>query len=250
MVPLGHAAEPSSLYEAVAITTGNDTRYRAAGFAATLREVVVKVTGEPRLFADPRIVALAAHAEPLIASFQYVDQQPGFKHHDEQGTYDWPFNLVVRFDPTRLHLALAQYGEKPWRGERPTVVPVIAVHGPTTSYLLSADAPAGAIQRASLANSGTTFGVTVRIPTTPELAAWGVAMDRPMPPIASMANEARVSGTLEFKDTAPIGWAGSWRMRWQNADYAWSITGVNFDTAFNNIVAGVVRIASGHGTPD
>jgi hypothetical protein len=245
-----NANEPNSLYEAVAITTGNDTRYRAKGFDDAFREVAVKVTGEPRLFTDPRIIALGAHADPLISSFQYIDQQPGFRHHDEQGTYDWPFNLIVRFDPTRLDLALAELGEKPWRGERPTVLPVIAVRGLKASYLLSAEAPVGAIQRTSLGNSGDKFGMAVRIPTMAELSEWGVSMERPLPLIESTGNEARVCGKLEFRDTAPIGWTGSWRMRWQKTDYAWSIMGVNFDTAFNNIVAGVVRIASGHGPPD
>jgi hypothetical protein len=59
----------------------------------------------------------------------------------------------------------------------------------------------------------------------------------------------RVYGTLEFRDTAPIGWTGAWRTRWQNTDYAGSISAVNFDTAFNTIVAGVIRVASRHGAP-
>jgi len=39
-------------------------------------------------------------------------------------------------------------------------------------------------------------------------------------------------------------------MRWQGADYIWSITGVNYDAAFCNIVRGVVLVASGVGPPD
>jgi len=36
-------------------------------------------------------------------------------------------------------------------------------------------------------------------------------------------------------------------MRWHDTDYAWGISGVNYDTAFRSIVRGVVRVASGHG---
>jgi hypothetical protein len=39
-------------------------------------------------------------------------------------------------------------------------------------------------------------------------------------------------------------------MRWQGADYAWGISGVNYDAAFRNIIRGVVLVASGVGSPD
>src|SRR6185437_13561152 len=140
------AAAPGGLYQATAIVTGSDTRYRASGFAASLREVLVKVSGEPRLAHDPRVEALAAHADRLIASFSYVDELAGIPLHDDQGTYDRPFDLTVRFMPEAIDEALARLGEHPWRGPRPVVVPVLAVRGPAGSYLLSAEAPAGATQ--------------------------------------------------------------------------------------------------------
>jgi hypothetical protein len=39
-------------------------------------------------------------------------------------------------------------------------------------------------------------------------------------------------------------------MRWRGLDYAWRISGVNFDEAFRDIMRGVARVASGHGAPD
>jgi hypothetical protein len=45
-------------------------------------------------------------------------------------------------------------------------------------------------------------------------------------------------------------WIGKWRMRWQGANFAWGISGVNYDTAFRNIVRGVMLVASGAGSPD
>jgi uncharacterized protein len=43
---------------------------------------------------------------------------------------------------------------------------------------------------------------------------------------------------------------GAWRLRWQGADYAWEISGVNFDRALHDAVGGAVRIVSGHGAPN
>ena len=58
-----------------------------------------------------------------------------------------------------------------------------------------------------------------------------------------------VAGTLYFDEAKP-GWVGSWRMRWRGTDYAWGISGVNYDEAFRSLMRGVARVASGHGAPD
>ena len=255
---IGATASPTSaqervdLYQAVAIVTGSDMRSRPTGFAQCLREVLVKLSGEPRLRDDPRVSELAAHAAALVASFEYADQMAGIPVHDDQGTYDRPFNLTVRFDPARIDQALADLGEKPWRGERPAVVPAVLVHRYSATYWLSAEnpAPLAADQRESLVERGEEFGMKVHIPTEAELAAWGVTIKGfPSSQLPSPPDQALVAGTLEFEEAIP-GWVGSWRMRWRGVDYVWRISGVNFDEAFRDIIRGVVRVASGHGTPD
>lgn len=246
----GRAQETGDLYQATAIVTGTDMRSRPTGFAQALREVLVKLSGEPRLDKDPRTAELAAHADLLVLSFDYADQLAGIPIHDDQGTYDRPHDLTVRFDPKRIDAVLAELGERPWRGERPVILPVLAVRGFAATYLLSAEQPAAADQRSSLASVAGEYGVTVRIPTEAELAAWGLIVGAfPSPRAAPIPNQALVAGTLEFQEALP-GWVGSWRMRWHDADYAWRISGVNYDTAFRSIVRGVVRVASGHGNPD
>ncbi len=252
--PSGRTQEATDLYQATAIVTGTDMRSRPSGFAQCLREVLVKVSGETRLYSDPRVSHLAAGADALVASFSYVDPRAGVRPHDDQGTYDRSYDLTVRFDPLRIDKALAELGEQPWRGERPVVVPVLAVRGfappYTRTYLLSAEAPDGAVQRASFANSARKFGVTVRFPAQAELAAWGITADRfPSIPAASSLNEALVPGTLEFRPEA-MGWVGSWRMRWHGVDHAWGISGVGFDQAFDDLLGGAVRLASGHDAPN
>jgi hypothetical protein len=151
--PSIRAQATSEFYQATVIVTGYDMRSRPSGFAQALRAVLVNVSGEPRLRNDPRVSALAAHADALVASFTYVDQMAGIKYHDERGTYDRPHNLTVKFVPARIDKALADLGERPWRGTRPTVVPVLTVRGFTgRSYLLSAENPAGAAQRQAFAD--------------------------------------------------------------------------------------------------
>jgi len=248
--PAGRAQDMGAFYQATEIVTGTDMRSRPSGFAECLRDVLVKLSGEPRLRDDPRVAVLAPHADMFVTSFNYVDQKAGQKVHDDQGTYDRSYNLTVHFNPVRIDKTLADLGEEPWRGERPVVVPILTVRGSTSSYMLSAESPAGAEQRAAFTGVAQDLGLTVRFPADAEFAAWGVTPGQvPSPPSASPPNEALVAGTLTFDRTLP-GWVGSWQMHWRGVEYDWRVSGVNYDGAFRDIVRGVVRVASGHGAPD
>jgi len=240
----------SEFYQAKVIVTGYDMRSRPFGFAQALRAVLVNVSGEPRLRDDPRVSVLAEHADALVASFSYVDRMAGRPIHDEQGTRDRPYYLTVKFVPARIDKALADLGERPWRGTRPVVVPVLAVRIGTASYLLSAVSPAGVEQRAAFADVARDFHMHVRFPTAVDFAAWGITTGHfPSLPPTTATDDALVAGTLEFKESLP-GWLGSWRMRLHGVDHAWGIKGVNYDEAFRDIVRGVLRVASGHGAPE
>lgn len=246
----GGGQDTGSFYRATAIVTGSDRRNRATGFARCFREVLVKVSGEPRLARNPRVDRLAAEANLFIGSFDYVDQMAGIKHKDDQGTYDRPFDLTVRFVPALIDKILAGLGERPWRGERPVIVPALTVRGFSTAYLLSTEGAAATDQRAAFAGVAREYGMRVRFPTGAQLAEWGVTMGQfPSSQAAPSPDQVLVGGTLEFEKALP-GWSGSWKMRYGGVDYAWGVRGVNFDEAFRDIVRGVVRVASGHGAPD
>lgn len=243
------AADPA--YRAYAIVTGTDLRQRPWGFAQCLRAVLVKVSGEPRLRGDPRVAALADHADRFVAHFFYADMMAGIPLHDDQGTYDRPHRLTVDFDPARIDAALAQLGEHPWRGARPVVVPVLLVHGPRPpAYLLDAASPRGADQRSAFATAAEEFGMVVRFPTAADLVAWNVSAGQlPATPAGRSPDEMVVVGTLDWHESLP-GWVGRWRTSWHGTKYAWGVRGVNYDAAFRDIVAGALRLASGHGSPD
>ena len=239
------------MYRADAIVTGTDMRQRPWGFAQTMREVLVKSSGDPRLGDDPRTAQLARHAERFVACFDYVDMMAGVPLHDDQGTSDRPHKLTVYFIPAKIDALLARFGDKPWRGTRPVVVPVLLVHGrKPPAYVLSAEIPAGVEQRGALATAAGEFGIRVRIPSDAELYAWGASVGHlPSRPAPASAGEVIVTGTLDWDETLP-GWIGKWRMRWRGDDYQWGISGVNYDAAFRNIVRGVALAASGAGPPD
>jgi uncharacterized protein len=238
-------------YRADVIVTGTDMRQRPWGFARTLREVLVKTSGDPRLKDDPRTLALAEHADRFVACFDYVDLMADVPLHDDQGTSDRPHRLNVFFVPAEIDVILTRLGDKPWRGRRPFIVPVLLVHGrKPPPYVLSAEIAAGAEQRGAFDNAANEFGMHARIPSDRELLSWNAKISRfPSEPPPSSAGEAVVIGTLDWSETLP-GWIGRWRMRWRGVEYAWGIKGVNYDAAFRNIVRGVMLVSSGAGLPD
>jgi hypothetical protein len=246
---LDQLLDTSDPYQATDIVYGFDESRRQVGFAHCLREVLVRLSGEPRLEHDQRISELSAHADSLVASFDYSDVLAG-PVQDDQGTLDRPYNLVVRFNHAKVDKALVDLGEPPWRAPRPQVVPVLAVRGFTGTYLLSAEIGPGVDQRASLSAAAMQYGLSLRIPTEAQLAAWGVTLDGfPSPRTGPEGQQVLVTGTLVFDEAKP-GWVGSWRIRWRGVNYVWGISGVNFDEAFRALMRGVARVASGHGAPD
>jgi hypothetical protein len=251
--PIEELFDPADPYQAFDIVAGYDLeRTRLPGFAHCLTEVLVRVSGEPRLEHDRRLADLAAHAASLVASYDYSDFLVRMGPvHDDQGTGDErPYDLVVRFDHAKIDEALGRLGTQPWQGPRPQIVPVLAVKGFSGTYVLSAEAKAGDGQRGSLATVAAQYGLPLHIPTEAELSAWGVTGSGfPTPRTEPQEGRALVAGTLSFDETKP-GWVGSWRMRWRGTDYAWDISGVNYDEAFRSLMRGVARIASGHGAPD
>jgi hypothetical protein len=240
-----------AIYQADTIVTGTDMRQRPWGFAQTFRTVLVKSSGDPGLMDDPRVADLAAHADGYVVCFSYVDMMGDIPIHDEQGTYDRPHKLTVTFAPAKIDAILADFGDKPWRGERPAVLPMLLVIGPKPPpYVLSADTPRGVEQRDAFATAAEEFGMTARFPNDTELTTWGVSVAHfPGETPRSLAGEATVIGTLEWNESLP-GWVGKWRADWHGAAHRWEISGVNYDAAFRDILRGVVLLASGRGSPN
>jgi hypothetical protein len=66
-----------------AIVTGTDMHQGPWGFAQTLREVLVRSSGDPRL-SDPRTAPLAVHPDRFIVCFDYVDMMAAVPLDDDR----------------------------------------------------------------------------------------------------------------------------------------------------------------------
>jgi hypothetical protein len=245
------AGEALSLYQAMEIVTGTDLRERPRGFAACLEDVLVKVSGDPRLRTDPRVAEMKLHAADYVRSFNYTDPIAGIRPHDDQGTYDRSEDLTVTFDPAKIDTLLASLGEEPWHGPRPVLLPVLSVHGRhDQAWLLAAGEPLAAEQRAAFQRIAAEAGLTVSFSAASEFPKWGVGLNAvvktaPCAPRGMIV----VTGTLDWSETTP-GWVGTWRACWKGREHIWGIHGGGYDLAFTGIVQGAVLLAAGRGEPE
>jgi hypothetical protein len=224
------AAHAADLYEGHAIVTGNGPASRAAALPAALKEVLVKVSGDPALADDPRVEKLDAAA--MVEDDVFLDRMSDIPLHDEQGTRDRPWDYIAHFEPDRIRAALAGLGSAPWPGPRPRLLVRIAVHDQQNgTYPLNSDAADGERLREALLAAADRYGLRVALPPRAQ-------PDAPMPGTVPLA------GTLRWSD-ADFGWVGEWRLTWHAHEHTWRIAGVSFDAAFRDAMAGALAILAG-----
>ena len=252
----GQDTAPADLYQAKGFVTGQDERYRQSGFAQGLPDVLVKVSGDPRLRDDPRVAALAATAEVYVGSYTYHDQMEGVPIGDEQGTRDRPYDMTISFKPDKINAALKSLGSEPWVSARPRLVVFVAVRNHALDYTLASDGEFGSDQRDALAAAAWQMGMPLRMPAAAELSTGPMLLNAPpmerMQSLAGAAtvagSDAALAGTLVWGDGF-IGWHADWRLVTKDKIYDWAIHDVSFDEAFRNAVRGAVQVLSGHGQP-
>lgn len=244
------------LYTTRTITSGTAPERRDIGFAQCLRDVVVRVTGDSRLLGEPRLALQASHAGELIASHSFRDRMGGIPIHDEQGSYDRPHDLTCVFDEGKLDAFLATLGGKPWR-DRPLVVAVVAIRdmqGVGTMLADDSPDPRDRDMRTALLAAAARLALPLALPTRDELAQAGldpVAMAGPTR-LDGLATATRadivLTGTVAWSDK-DLGWVASWHLAGPAPYVGWGISGVGFDDAFRNAVAGAAQVLSGNAGP-
>jgi uncharacterized protein len=250
------AGTVDDLYRARTIVTGQGEASRRLGFAECLEQVLVKVSGDPRLAGDPGVAALAGQADAFVADFHYRDRMAGIPVHDEQGTRDRPYDLTLSFHPAKIDAALRSLGRDPWRAPRPGLVVLLGVRLGTTTYILASDGDRGRDQREALAAAAGRFGMPIALPDQAALSEAGLSYQKlAAAEPSSLAAIARTTGgdlpligTMVWSEEA-LGWIADWRLGAQGRSYRWRIRGVSFDDAFRKAVAGAAQILSGHGQP-
>jgi len=128
------AASQESLYQAVAIVTGQGEKNRQSGFRACLDRVLVRVSGDQRLSTLPEMKKLRTQAARFVDSYSYRDRLEGIPIHDEQGTYDRPHDLTCRYQPEVIDRLLSQLGSRPWLWARPALTIFLDVQRGAQAY--------------------------------------------------------------------------------------------------------------------
>lgn len=220
-----HAA---GLYEASSPTTGTDARDRGKAIADAFRQVVVKATGNPALADDPRLGPLLTPG--MVAALAYIDRMPDTPKHDDQGSRDRPYDLLVRFDRSGIGAALAALQQPVWRLEdRPSLALQITIAPRKGEPIpLQADTIADEPHRAAVVAAADRLALSIVLPLSNE----------PTPPA-----DAVLHGTITWQDAA-AGWVGTWGLAWHGRDYGWQVTGVGFDEAYRNALSGAAAILS------
>jgi hypothetical protein len=250
------ALDPSELYQARVRVTGQRVETRVPALEQGLRDVLIKVSGDPEIADDPAVTERASQAEGYVGSFRYRDLLEGIPVHDEQGTRDRPHELTIDFDPEKIDELLRSLGRQPWTGQRPRIVVFLAVDFDEVHYVLAADGRLGQTQRESLFAAAWQYGMPMVLPAEQLLAASGVTLETlPSTDPADLETAAKAAGgdigligNLTWSPEA-LGWTADWRLPWRGQLNQWQIRGVNFDEAFRNAMIGTLQVLSGHGAP-
>ena len=225
----------------------------ARGYGENLAEVLVKVSGDPRLLTDSRLDALKADAKSFSIGVKFHDLYGG-PIHDEQGTRDRPYDMMVTFDKTKIADFLRTLGRTLWTGPRPTVIPVIALKDLRgRSFILATDSVRGIDQREALVPVARTYALGYRLPdmallTKENLTYARLSQATITPQLDRTTGEAVLVGVLNASENPP-GWKVKWRLTWQGMVIRWAATTPSFDAAFKVGFAGAEQVFAGNGLP-
>ncbi|MBR0799431.1 DUF2066 domain-containing protein [Bradyrhizobium jicamae] len=248
------AVADDNLYRAQTVVTGQLEPNRLLGFGTCLEDVLIKVSGQPELAGDIRLVPYKARAREFVSDFSYHDQFAGKPHRDEQGTRDRPYDLTVEFDGKKVDGLLGELGLKPWLSHRPVLGVFVEMQQGPKDFIVTTDGAQSELQRDALAAAADKRGMHVVLPASAALAAANVTAAKllsvPLATLASIASgsEAVLVGRLVWDDNE-LGWATQWQLVWQGKDHTWRFRGVTFDEAFVRSVGGAAQVLSGNGDP-
>ncbi|CAN5388316.1 DUF2066 domain-containing protein [soil metagenome] len=247
------------LYNSAAIVTGQELPNRIAAASVALPRVLVKVSGDPSVAADPKVKLYADRAINMLAGFTYRDQMAGIPVRDEQGTRDRPYDLTLQFDPVKIGEILQKLGRRPWSGARPKVVVVFSLDQGAW-YTVSSDDMRSLGPREALYNASERAGLDVALPTADQISTKLNGM-KPfevpaetreylavaLVPVTS-GSHVVLTGEAVWDDDI-LGWRTDWQIAANGKIIRWRIERVSYDEAFRNGLIGAAQILSGHGVP-
>ncbi len=248
----------NELYAGRTIITGQRDETRIPGFKAALLDVAKKVSGNQMLTPEQIETIVHGNIKLFVQDFTDRDRMEDIPIHDEQGTRDRSFELLINFVPSRVNAMLRSLGEKPWKETRPKVLVLVNVHNAIGSYILTDDEDdeTGAEQREAFKAAAWQTGMALILPLPPLLKTSKVdtnSLDQLSPSqleaLGRMAQaEVVITGNLIWVG-GPNGWKANWILHDDKGEHRWQIEGINFDGAFRNAMRGAAQILSQHGEP-
>jgi hypothetical protein len=251
------AAAADSLYRAQAIVTGQGEANRLVGFASSLEDVLIKVSGALKLAGDARLEPYKARAKDFVKAYDYHDQMSGTPKRDEQGTRDRPYDLIVDFDEMKIDGLLATLGLKPWSSQRAGLGVFVEMEQGARQFIVTSDARQSDLQRDSLSAAAAKRGMAVVLPEAAALAKANISVAELMLTPSSklsgitggQGGKVALVGHLTWSDD-DLGWITEWQMEVDGRPHRWQIRGVTFDEAFRRGLGGAAQILSGNGDPE
>jgi hypothetical protein len=248
----------NDLYAGRTIITGQRDETRIPGFKAALLDVAKKVSGNQTLTADQIDTIVHGNIKLFVQDFKDHDRMEDIPIHDEQGTRDRSFELLINFVPARVNALLRSLGEKPWDQRRPKVLVLASVHNAIGSYILTddEDEETGAEQREAFKAVAWQVGMPLILPVPALLKSGNLDVEsldqRSASQLLELARLAQadvvIKGHLTWVGGAN-GWKADWTLYNDSTQKEWAIEGINFDGAFRNALRGAAQILSGHGDP-
>lgn len=246
------ASTIEDLYQARAIVTGTRAETRGPGLAQCLEDVLVKVAGDPRLIGDKRVARLARKPVGYVRGYSYHDRMTGIPYHDEQGSRDRPFDLIVDFEPAKIDAALRTLGRRPWTAPRPRLVVFVAVSGLRRGFMVASEGDDDR-ERDSLLAASRRRGMPVTLPSRADLAAAGASVETlaasdlaALDAVAKrLGGDVALVGAMTWNEQA-IAWTAEWRLRADGKTQSWGARDTTVDDAFRAALGRAALAFSGN----
>lgn len=249
-----NCGDACDLFRAETIITGTGPVERRRGFNEGLREVLIKLTGDPSVVEAPSLDDLLAEPGALVTDFSTEDRMKGIPVHDEQGTRDRPHFLRMVFDRDRLVEALQARGFSVRLGPRPPVLVWLGIDDGVRRYVLGESTSLGYGQREAVRSARRRRGFPAVLPAMDAADVASVAYDTvaaaDLPILRAAAGRygvrAVLSGALIMTPD------GYWDITWTFTDgdevWEWRFERVTFDVAIRGAFGRAVQVLAGPDT--
>ncbi len=262
--PLAEPWDSERLYKAEIIVTGTGEKERTRGFREGLKEIFVKLSGDPSLEESGKLDPLLDDSGSIIREYSYEDRMKNLPIRDEQGTRDRPHFLRMTADAGKIETAMQKLGLAIWR-DRAAIDVLLTVKDFKHRVLVAAEAvgPAetgtflgfpiasgrydGYEQREVLKSIAARRGLTLNLP-----AASAVLRLQPpvSPPCPGCADQLRFgSAAARYRADLSVLSSGYWRLDargWgisrdglykdEPSCFSFEIAEVSFDTALRKSI--------------